>query len=82
MAALTSSDTSLLNWIFQHYHSVNISMSRDHRDEVGGEQWSVSTFGRTKTWCTGTGLSLSDAVKNLISRINKVENEKTIWTPL
>ena len=69
--------------MFQHYYSVDIRMSRDRHDTVGGnEQWSASTWDNTKTWRTGTGITLSDAIKSLISRINEVENEKTIWTSL
>ena len=83
---LTDADFSLLDWMFQHYSSVDIRMSRDRQDHdegsVGGEQWSASTWDNTKTWRTGTGVTLSDAIKSLISRINEVENEKTIWKPL
>jgi len=79
---LTDEDFSLLDWMFQHYYAVDIRMSRDRNDIVGHEQWAVSTWDSTKTWRIGTGITLSDAIKNLISRINEVENEKTIWTSL
>ena len=83
---LTDADFSLLDWMFQHYSSVDIHMSRDRHDMeegiVGGEQWQASTWDRTKTWRTGTGVTLSDAIKSLISRINEVENEIVIWKPL
>ena len=77
---LTDADCSLLDWLFQHYTSVDIRMSRDRHDEVGNEQWCVSTWDQTRTWRTGTGLTLSDAVRNLIARIAGVENNKTVWT--
>jgi len=79
---LTDADMSLLNWMFQHYNAVDIRMSRDRQDTAGNEQWLASTWDNTKTWCTGSGITLSDAIKNLIYRINEVENDKTIWTPL
>ena len=83
---LTDADCSLLDWMFQHYSSVDIRMSRDRWDMeegiVGGEQWQASTWDRTKTWRTGTGVTLSDAIKNLIARINEVEKEVVIWKPL
>ena len=79
---LTDADFSLLDWMFQHYYSVNISMSRDRNDTVGAEQWSASTWDRTKTWRTGSGVTLSDAIKSLIARIHEVENEIAIWTSL
>ena len=70
---LTSKDKSLLEWMFQHYNSVDIRMSRDRSDSIGHEQWQVSTWDSTRTWRTGTGVTLSDAVKNLIARIHEVE---------
>jgi len=70
---LTDADIFLLDWMFQHYNSVDIRMSRDRNDVVGNEQWSVSAFDKTKLWCTGSGLTISDAIRNLISRINEVE---------
>ena len=76
---LTDADCSLLDWLFQHYTSVDIRMSRDRNDEVGNEQWCVSTWDRTRTWRTGTALTLSDAIKSLIARIYEVENEQAIW---
>jgi len=83
---LTDADCSLLDWMFQHYSSVDIRMSRDRQDMeegvIGGEQWQASTWDRTKTWRTGTGVTLSDAIKNLIARINEVEKEVVIWKPL
>ena len=80
MTLITDTDMSLLGWMFQHYNAVDIRMSRDVQDGVGHEQWTASTFDTTRTWCTGGGKTLSDAIKNLISRINKVENKKTLWT--
>ena len=83
---LTDADCSLLDWMFQHYSSVDIKMSRDRRDMeegvIGGEQWQASTWDKTKTWRTGCGITLSDAIKNLIARINEVEKEVVIWKPL
>ena len=72
---LTDADISLLDWMFQHYSSVSIRMSRDRNDSISNEQWSVSTFDNTKTWRTDNGLTLSDAIKNLIARIHKVEKK-------
>ena len=80
MALLTDADMSLLDWMFQHYNSVDIRMSRDRYDEIGHEQWFVSAWDCTKIWRTSSGLTISDAIKNLISRINEVEKETTIWT--
>ena len=79
---LSDADFSLLDWVFQHYYAVDIRMSRDRNDTVGNEQWAASTWDNSKTWRTGTGITLADAIKSLISRINEVENKKTIWTPL
>ena len=79
VALLTDADLSLLDWMFQHYNSVDIRMSRDPHDEIGHEQWFVSAWDNTKMWRTSSGLTISDAIKNLISRINEVENEKIIW---
>ena len=80
---LTDADFSLLDWMFQHYNSVDIHMSRDRNDTVGGnEQWQASTWDKTKTWRTGTGVTLSDAIKSLIARIYEVENEVVIWKSL
>lgn len=76
---LTDADFSLLDWMFQHYHSVDVRMGRDRNDEIGMEQWQVSTWDRTRTWRTGTGLTLSDAIKSLIARIYEVENKQAIW---
>ena len=77
---LSDADVLLLNWVFQQYNSVDVRMSRDRNDGVGSEQWCVSTWDQTRTWRTGTGLTLSDAVRNLIARIAGVENNKTVWT--
>ena len=66
--------------MFQHYNSVDIRMCRDWNDVIGDEQWAVSTFDSTRTWRTGSGITLSDAIKNLIARIAGVENEKIVWT--
>lgn len=77
---LSDADVLLLNWMFQQYNSVDVRMCRDWNDEIGNEQWAVSTFDSTRTWRTGSGLTLSDAIKNLIARIAGVENEKIVWT--
>ena len=83
---LTDADFSLLDWMFQHYNSVDIKMSRDRHDMeegiLGAEQWQASTWDKTKTWRTGTGVTLSDAIKSLIARIREVENEVVIWKSL
>tara|TARA_B100000949_G_C14182453_1_gene408076 strand:+ start:588 stop:833 length:246 start_codon:yes stop_codon:yes gene_type:complete len=76
---LTDADISLLDWMFQHYSSVNIRMGRDRNDTVSNEQWSVSAFDSTKTWRTSSGPTLSDAIKNLIVRIYEVEKNRTVW---
>jgi hypothetical protein len=79
---LTDADYSLLDWVFQHYYAVEIYMGRDGRDSVGTEQWRASTWDINKTWRTGCGITLSDAIKSLIANIHEVESEITVWKPL
>ena len=71
---MTEEDIQFLKWAYMHYNALDLMMSRERGADPGTEeQWSARAYNKHKLWCVGQGTSMTDAIKDLISRIDHTE---------